>query len=153
MTKIYKNPRDLLGQEGTTYGPSSWLLIDQERVDGFAKVTGDDQWIHVDPEKAKDGPFGGTIAHGYLTMSLVNYFLPEMIDVQGFTHGVNLGTDRVRFVTPVPTGSEIRATSELLSAEEKKGSIQAIFRITVEIKGQEKPACIVDSISRYYPED
>ena len=79
MTKVYQSPRDLIGQEGTTLGPTEWLAIEQDRVNGFAEVTEDHQWIHVDPERAKDGPFGGTIAHGYLTMSLVNFFLPDLM--------------------------------------------------------------------------
>lgn len=152
MTKIYESPRDLLGQEGTTLGPSEWLLIDQDRVDGFAQVTGDHQWIHVDVERAKAGPFGGTIAHGYLTMSLVNLFLPELIEVRGFTHAVNVGADRLRFLNPVKVGSRIRGVGEVVSAEEIKGAVQSVVRVTVEIEGADKPACVVDTISRYFPE-
>lgn len=153
MVKIYENPRDLIGQEGTSFGPSNWLEIDQDRVNGFAEVTGDHQWIHVDVEKAKDGPFGTTIAHGYLTMSLVNVFLPELVEVRGFSHAVNVGADRLRFLSPVKVGSRIRATGEIVTVEEIKGGIQQIVRVTVEIEGEEKPACIIDTISRYYPED
>lgn len=151
MTKIYASPRDLIGQEGTALGPTEWLTIDQDRVNGFAEVTGDHQWIHVDVDRAKDGPFGGTIAHGYLTMSLVNHFLPDLIEVRGFTHAVNVGADRLRFLAPVKVGSRIRGVGEIVGVEEVKGAIQSVVRVTVEIEGSEKPACVVDTISRYFP--
>jgi acyl dehydratase len=152
MAKIYHSPRDLIGQEGTRLGPTDWLAIEQDRVNGFADVTGDHQWIHVDVERAKDGPFGGTIAHGYLTMSLVNFFLPDLIEVRGFTHAVNVGADRLRFLAPVKVGSRIRGVGEIVSVEEVKGAIQSVVRVTVEIEGSDKPACVVDTISRYFPE-
>lgn len=152
MTKVYQSPHDLIGQEGTALGATEWLTIDQDRVNGFAEVTGDHQWIHVDVERAKDGPFGGTIAHGYLTMSLVNYFLPDLIEVRGFTHAVNVGADRLRFLSPVKVGSRIRGVGEIVGVEEVKGAIQSVVRVTVEIEGSEKPACVVDTISRYFPE-
>lgn len=152
MAKIYESPRDLIGQEGTKLGPTDWLAIDQTRVNGFADVTGDHQWIHVDVERAKDGPFGGTIAHGYLTMSLVNFFLPDLIEVRGFTHAVNVGADRLRFLSPVKVGSRIRGVGEIVGVEEIKGAIQSVVRVTVEIEGSDKPACVVDTISRYFPE-
>ncbi len=152
MAKAYASPRDLIGQEGTQLGATDWLLIDQTRVNGFAEVTGDHQWIHVDVERAKDGPFGGTIAHGYLTMSLVNLFLPDLIEVRGFSHAVNVGADRLRFLSPVKVGSRIRGSGEIVSAEEIKGAIQSVVRVTVEIEGSDKPACVVKTISRYFPE-
>lgn len=152
MTKIYENPADLVGQEGTILGPSDWLEIDQKRVDQFAECTGDHQWIHVDVERANDGPFGATIAHGYLTLSLVSHFMPELIDVRGFAHAVNVGLDRVRFLSPVRVGSRIRAIGEITRVEEIKGAYQAIVRSTIEVEGMEKPACIAASISRYFPE-
>lgn len=152
MTKIFAKPADLVGAEGTQLGPTEWLLIDQDRVNGFAEVTGDHQWIHVDVERAKQGPFGGTIAHGYLTMSLVNYFLPQLIEVQGFAHAVNVGADRLRFLAPVKVGSRIRGVGEIVGVEEVKGATQSIVRVTVEIEGADKPACVVDTISRYFPE-
>jgi len=152
MTMIFERPADLIGKEGTRLAPTGWLAIEQDRVDGFAEVTGDHQWIHVDVERAKDGPFGGTIAHGYLTMSLVNYFLPQLIEVRGFAHAVNVGADRMRFLSPVKVGSRIRATGEIVSVEEVKGAIQSVVRVTIEIEGQDKPACVLDTISRYFPE-
>ena len=152
MTKVFDRPQDLIGAEGTQLGPTEWLAIDQARVDGFAEVTEDRQWIHVDVERAKAGPFGGTIAHGYLTMSLVNHFLPQLIEVRGFTHAVNVGADRLRFLNPVRVGARIRGRGEIVGVEDVKGAVQSVVRVTVEIEGEDKPACVVDTISRYYPE-
>ncbi|HLU91524.1 MAG TPA: MaoC family dehydratase [Pedomonas sp.] len=153
MAVVFNNPRELLGKEGTKLDASEWLTIEQDRIDAFGQVTGDLQWIHVDPERAKDGPFGATIAHGYLTLSLVNMFLPQMIDVRGFTAGINVGLDRLRFLNPVVVGSRIRGTGEIVKVEEVKGNaIQSVVRVTVEIEGKDKPACVVDTISRYFPE-
>lgn len=143
---------DLLGKEGLDLGVTDWLLIDQKRIDLFAEATGDHQWIHVDPERAKKGPFGTTIAHGYLTLSLANYFLPRLLTVEKFSSGVNVGADALRFLAPVPCGARIRGRGEILKVEEKKGAIQSTVKITIEIEGAEKPACIVDTISRYFPE-
>ena len=153
MAVIFNNPRDLVGKEGTQLEPSEWLTVEQDRIDAFADCTGDHQWIHVDPVKAKDGPFGATIAHGYLTLSLVNMFMPQMIDVRGFTAGVNVGMDKTRVLNPVVVGSRVRGTGEIVSVEEVKGgAIQAIIRVTVEIEGKDRPACVVDTINRYFPE-
>lgn len=152
MPHVFDRPQDLTGAEGTQLGPTEWLAIDQARVDGFAEVTEDRQWIHVDVERAKAGPFGGTIAHGYLTMSLVNHFLPQLIEVRGFTHAVNVGADRLRFLNPVRVGARIRGRGEIVAVEEVKGAVQSVVRVTVEIEGEDKPACVVDTISRYYPE-
>jgi acyl dehydratase len=153
MAVVFQSPRELLGREGTRLDASEWLRIDQQRIDDFARVTGDMQWIHVDPERARSGPFGATIAHGYLTLSLVNLFLPQMIEVRGMSSGVNVGVDRLRFLGPVVVGSRIRGQGEIISAEEvKNGAVQVVIRITVEIEGQEKPACVVDTISRFFPE-
>jgi len=153
MAIIFENPRDLLGQEGVKLDTSEWLTIEQSRIDAFADCTGDHQWIHVDPVRAKDGPFGATIAHGYLTLSLVNMFMPQIVEVRGFSAGVNVGMDRTRFLTPVVVGSRIRGTGEIVTVEEVKGgAIQAVIRVTVEIDGKDKPACVVDTINRYFPE-
>ena len=152
MTKVFESPANLMGSEGTQLGSTDWLRIDQDRVNGFADVTGDHQWIHVDVERARDGPFGGTIAHGYMTMSLVNFFLPQLIEVRGIAHAVNVGADRLRFLSPVKVGSRIRGAGEIVKVEEIKGAIQSVVRVTIEIEGSEKPACVVDTISRYFPE-
>lgn len=152
MTRVFSTPTGLLDAVGEQLGASDWLTIDQARIDLFADATDDHQWIHVDPERAKDGPFGACIAHGYLTLSLVNVFLPQIIDVQGIKMGVNVGCDKVRFPQPVTVGSRVRGVGELLSAEEAKGGIQSVVRVTVEIEGSDRPACVVDTISRYFPE-
>lgn len=132
-------------------GPSDWLTIEQDRIDTFAKATGDFQWIHVDPERAKDGPFGRTIAHGYLTMSLVNEFLPQLLRAEGLKMGVNYGADRLRFPAPVPVGSRIRASGELVKAEPMgEDAVQTTVRVTIEVEGGDKPACVVDVISRFH---
>jgi acyl dehydratase len=153
MAIIVPHPRALLGLEGTDLGVTDWLTVDQARIDGFAEVTEDRQWIHVDPVRAATGPFGATIAHGYLTLSLVNYFLPRLLEIRRFSAGVNVGADRLRFLAPVPAGTRIRGRGEIVKVEEAKGgAIQSTVRITVEIEGADKPACVVDTISRYYPE-
>ncbi|TCM14624.1 acyl dehydratase [Novosphingobium sp. PhB165] len=148
---VFATPAALMGAEGTQLGPTDWFAVDQDRVDRFAEVTGDDQWIHVDVERAKAGPFGGTIVHGYLTLSLVNMFMPQMIEVRGFSAGVNVGMDRTRFLAPVLVGSRLRARGEVVAAEEIKGAIQSTVRVTVEVEGSDKPALVIDTISRYYP--
>lgn len=149
--RVFATPEEMLGAEGSWLGPTDWLRVDQARVDGFADVTGDHQWIHVDVARAEAGPFGGTIVHGYLTLALVNLFLPQMIDVQGSASAINVGADRLRFLSPVKTGSRIRATGEIVSVERIKGAIQSVVRVTIEIEGADRPACSVETISRYYP--
>lgn len=134
---------------GKALGTTDWLEITQERIDQFAQATGDDQWIHVDPERAKSGPFGATIAHGYLTMALSNYFLPQIVDVRGISMGINYGVDKVRFPVPVKVGSRVRGRAELVSVEAIKGGMQAKILIVIDIEGQEKPACVIESVSRY----
>lgn len=152
MPVVFDTPRDMLGQEGRQLGVSEWLLIDQAMIDAFAALTGDDQWIHVDPVRAAAGPFGKTIAHGYFTLSLVNGFLPHLIEVRGFSAGVNVGADYLRFVAPVPVDSRVRATGEIRRVEVVKGdAVQATYRITVEIEGDSRPACVVDAVARYFP--
>jgi acyl dehydratase len=139
----------VLAAAGTHLGYSDWLEITQERIDGFAEATGDHQWIHVDPERAKDGPFGTTIAHGYLTLSLSNHFLPQIVEVRGISMGINYGVDKVRFPTPVPVGSRIRAGAEVVAVQEIEGGVQATTRVTIELEGASKPACVIESLSRY----
>ena len=152
MATVFESPADLEGAVGQHLGYSDWLEIDQARIDKFADATGDHQWIHVDPQRAREGPFGSTIAHGYLTQSLVNYFLPQIVEVRGISMGVNYGADRIRFPAPVPVGSRLRGSAELLEAEDVKGgAVQAKIRVTVEVEGGERPACVIDTISRYYP--
>ncbi len=150
MSRRFDSPRDLLKVENEPLGASEWITMEQSRIDMFAKATGDDQWIHVDPVRAKDGPYGVCIAHGYLTLSLAALFLPKIFDLHGFSMGLNYGCDKVRFINVVRVGDRVRGSGLLLKAEEIKGSIQAVIRITIEIEGNEKPACVVDTIGRYF---
>ncbi|MBO6902129.1 MAG: MaoC family dehydratase [Rhizobiaceae bacterium] len=148
---IFSSPAEAIDAVGRKLGPSDWLLVKQERIDLFARATGDHQWIHVDPVRAKDGPFGTTIAHGYLTFSLINMFLPELFEARDMKMGVNYGADKLRFPAPVPTGSRVRATGELAKAELiGDDAVQTTCRIVIEIEGGDKPACVADIIGRYY---
>jgi acyl dehydratase len=136
---------------GDTFGPSSWLEITQERIAGFADATGDHQWIHVDPEKAAQGPFGTTIAHGFLTLSLLVKFIDEVRPSSGdFRMGINYGVNRVRFPAPVPVGSKLRAHFKVLEVTEVEGGIQVVTEGTVEREGGEKPVCVAEMVSRHY---
>ncbi len=134
---------------GDTFGPSSWVEITQEKIDLFAEATGDHQWIHVDPERAKDGPFGTTIAHGYLTLSLVPMASFEVVPSSG-RMGINYGVNRVRFPAPVPVGSRLRTSFEVSQVEEIQGGDQVTMTATVEREGGEKPVCVAEVISRHY---
>ena len=156
MSEVASAPRTILdgpdavrAAVGSHLGHSGWLQVDQDRVDLFAEATGDHQWIHVDPARAAAGPFGATIAHGYLTLALSNYFLPQIVEVRGFAMGVNYGVDKVRFPAPVRVGSRIRAGAELVEVAELTKGLQTLIRITVEIEGGDKPACVIDSLSRW----
>jgi acyl dehydratase len=152
MPTVFNSPNDLSAAVGKQLGKSEWIQITQDRINKFADATGDHQWIHVDVERAKKGPFGAPIAHGYLTLSLVSLFLPQIMEVHGISMGVNYGTDKVRFPAPVPVGSKIRGSGELLEVESVGGGgVQATVRVTIEVEGKDKPACVVDSIARFYP--
>lgn len=151
MPMIFETPAALLAHVGAQLGQSEWISVEQSRIDQFAEATGDHQWIHVDPVRAASGPFGACIAHGYLTLALVNLFLPQIVEVRGIAMGVNYGCERVRFPNVVRAGSRVRGTAQLVAAEEVKGGVQATIRVSVEIEGEERPGCVVDTISRYYP--
>ena len=149
MTTVFDSPDDLAAAVGNHLGHSEWVEGDQTRINQFAEATGDHQWIHVDSERAATGPFGATIAHGYLTLSMTNQFLPEIVRVEGISMGINYGTEKVRFPSPVLVGSRIRAGGELVSVDEVAGGIQTGIRLTVEVEGSDRPACGVDSVSRF----
>lgn len=149
MTTVFDSPDALLAAIGDDLGSSEWIRVEQDRIDGFADATGDHQWIHVDPEAAAAGPFGTTIAHGYLTLALTNQFLPEIVRVDNVSMGINYGVNKVRFPQPVAVGSRVRGHAVLTAAEEINGGVQAVITITVEIDGGDKPACIVESVSRF----
>ncbi len=158
MSEVQTEPRrpvaidveELAGRAGESLGQSSWQGITQERVDRFADATGDRQWIHVDPERAATGPFGSTVAHGFLTVSLAPMLLAEVLEVGGAGLVVNYGLNRVRFPAPVPVGSRVRGRVELLGVDDVAGGVQAELRVTVELEGSEKPACVMDMLFRYY---
>ena len=135
---------------GATLGPTEWMSVTQARIDGFADATNDHQWIHVDADAARDGPFGATIAHGYLTLSLVNSFMPDLLNVTNISMGVNYGCDKVRFPSPVKVDSQIRARGEIVSVEQAGQGVQVCVRVWVEIEGGDRPACVVDTLSRFY---
>jgi acyl dehydratase len=142
---------DAKAKVGQEIGFSEWMLIDQARVNGFAEVTGDHQWIHVDVERAKrESPFGGPIAHGYLTVSLLAKFAGECIAVDGIKLAVNYGLNRVRFASPVKVGSRLRARFVLAAVDDIAGGAQMTWQATVEIDGGEKPACIAEMLTRWY---
>jgi acyl dehydratase len=141
---------ELRGAVGEQLGYTDWVEIEQKRIDLFAEATGDHQWIHVDPEKAATGPFGTTIAHGYLTLSLLPLFGPQLISVEGVKMGVNYGTNKVRFPAPVPVGSRLRATGTITAVDDVPGGVQVSLAFTVEREGGDKPVCVAESVSRYY---
>ncbi|MWA04885.1 dehydratase [Actinomadura sp. LD22] len=148
--RVFRSIEDLRAAEGDVLGTSDWLAIDQKRIDGFADATGDHQWIHVDPERAASGPFGGTIAHGYLTLSLLPYFASQNYRIEGARMSVNYGLNKVRFVSPVRVGSRLRGTTELLEVADLDTGAQLRFRTTIELEGSEKPACVAETLSRQY---
>jgi len=151
VTLVLNGLDELKARAGTDLGRSQWLEVTQERVNTFADATGDHQWIHVDLEAARSGPFGGTIAHGYLTLSLVIPMFGELLSVQGIRMGLNYGLNRVRFPTPVPVGSRIRLAAGIDSVEEVgANAMQAVVNLTVELEGSDKPACVAQAIYRYY---
>lgn len=141
---------ELKSHVGEELGVSDWHEVTQEKIDAFAEVTGDDQWIHVDPERAKDTPFGGTIAHGYYTLGLGPMFSYAMFKVEGFAFGVNYGLNRVRFPAPMPVGGKVRMRAKLASVEELPGGAQIVVEQTFESEGAEKPVCVAESLSRVY---
>jgi acyl dehydratase len=141
--------RDLVDAVGTDLGTTEWVRIDQHRIDRFAEVTEDRQWIHVDPERAKQGPFGKPIAHGYLTLSLVSKFLLELIAVTDAGSVVNYGLDRLRFPSPVPTGAQVRGHGEFVSAARIRGGTQTVIRVTVECDASNRPAAVADVVTLF----
>jgi acyl dehydratase len=148
--KTYRNMAELQALVGAPLGSSDWLTVDQDRIDKFAAVTGDDQWIHVDPQRAAKGMFGSTVAHGFLTLSLLPFFLRSSHKVEGARMTVNYGLNRVRFPSPVPVNSRLRAHFKLQSFEPIEGGVQIITEVTVEREGHAKPVCVAESVGRLY---
>jgi acyl dehydratase len=141
---------EVKGYVGKELGVSDWLEVTQEKIDAFAEVTGDDQWIHIDPERAKQSPFGGTIAHGYFTLSLAPRFSYDMFNFEGFAFGINYGLNRVRFPAPMPVGGKVRMRAKLAAVDEIPGGAQITTELTFELDGGEKPVCVAESLSRVY---
>ncbi|MEO3783619.1 MaoC family dehydratase [Actinocorallia sp. B10E7] len=149
--KIFNGIEELEQAVGTHLGYSDWHTVTQEQIDTFAEATGDHQWIHVEPEKAAQGPFGGTIAHGYLTLSLVPMLVWQVYKVEGVSMGINYGANKLRFPSPVPVGSRVRAGVELLSVTPGGGGYQVTSKVTIEREGGGKPACVVETVSIVVP--
>jgi acyl dehydratase len=148
--RVFTGADELLAAAGEQLGTSDWMAIDQQRVNAFADATEDHQWIHVDPQRAADGPFGTTIAHGFLTLSLLPYLVFQTYRVEGAGMTVNYGLNKVRFPAPVPVGSMVRAEVTLVEANEVAGGVQLVLRATMQIKGEEKPGCVADWVTRVY---
>lgn len=148
--KIYQDVAELKALVGSQIGVSDWLDIDQTRISEFAAATGDDQWIHVDPVRAAAGMFGATVAHGFLTLSLLPFFIRSSHKVNGARMSVNYGLNRVRFPSPVPVNSRLRAHFKLLSYESIEGGVQLVTEVTIEREGQGKPVCVAESVGRLY---
>jgi acyl dehydratase len=148
--RVFADLDELRAAVGSTLGPSDWITVDQAQIDGFADATGDHQWIHVDPERAVAGPFGATIAHGFLTLSLVPVLLQSLYRIDSVKMAVNYGLNRVRFPAPVPVGSRLRASAEVAEVEEVQGGVQIVMRTTIEREGGEKPVCVAETVVRCY---
>jgi len=149
MPRTFASTAELAGAVGADLGTTDWITVTQDQVDKFADATLDHQWIHTDSDRARQGPFGGPIAHGYLTMSLASHFLSDLARVDGISMGINYGVDKVRFPSPVPVGSKLRGHGEVVDVKEVPGGVQAVVRVTIEREGGDKPAAIVDTVSRY----
>jgi acyl dehydratase len=142
-------PEDLLDLVGATMGESRWHEIDHPRVNAFAEATGDRQWIHVDQDRAKAGPFGGIVAHGFLTLALIPVFLDETVEVGNVTAMVNYGLNKVRFPAAVPVGGRVRARVELAGARTRAAGVEATFTVTTELRGSRRPACVAEMVVVY----
>ena len=150
MTTTIKGADELKSRVGDHMGYSDWHEVTQQQVNQFAEATGDHQWIHIDPERAKSGPFGGPIAHGYLTLSMAPALLHEVLIIEGFSMGVNYGINKLRFPAPVPVGKRLRVGATLKAADDVAGGVQPTLELRFEVEGQEKPACIAEVVYRYY---
>jgi acyl dehydratase len=148
--RVFASLSEFAAAAGDELGTTDWIEIDQERIDRFAEATGDHQWIHVDPERAASGPFGRTIAHGLLTLSMLPVVMQELYRVDGVSMAVNYGLEKVRFPAPVPVGSKIRGSSRIESTQRLEGAVQGNVVTTIEVDGSDRPACVVHSIVRYY---
>jgi acyl dehydratase len=151
MTTILDGAEGIRAKLGKHLGPGPYVLLTQERINQFAEATGDRQWIHVDESRAKDGPYGKTIAHGLLTLSMISELNRDVFRFSGFKMGLNYGYQKVRFPAPAPVGSRLRLSACILAVEDVPKAIQTTLELTVEIEGREKPACVAEMIFRHYP--
>ncbi|SDY90601.1 Acyl dehydratase [Micromonospora pattaloongensis] len=153
--RTFASPAELIAAVGETIGPGPWHPIEQSRVDAFAGATGDHQWIHTDPQRAAAGPFGGTIAHGYLTLSLIPWLMRDLYTVAGARMGVNYGLNKVRFPAPLRTGRSVRASATIAEATPVSGGgVQLVVTVVISSDGGEKPVCVAETVSRvYFPEE
>ena len=151
--RVFASPAELVAAVGETFGPGPGLLVDQARIAAFADATDDHQWIHLDAERAAAGPFGGTVAHGYLTLSLLPALSRDLYRCEGVGMVVNYGLNRVRFPAPLLSGSLVQASAELTSVEPVAGALQVVMTVTVQAEGAAKPCCVAASVSRLYPAD
>lgn len=149
MTTVLDEPADLLKMVGHVLGTTDWITVTQHQVDLFAEATGDRQWIHTDPQRAAKGPFKGTIAHGYLTLSLAPVVISEVLQIRELTAALNYGLNKVRFPAPVPVGAQIRGVVTVMSAQQKTSGVEGVFTLTYEIDGGDRPACVADVIVLY----
>ena len=149
MTTYLETPTDLIDLVGQQLGTTEWIKVTQEQVNLFADATGDHQWIHTDPQRAAKGPFKGTIAHGYLTLSLAPAVISEVLQIGEVTSALNYGLNKVRFPAPVRVGSQMRATVSVMSAQQKTSGVESVFELTYEIDGEKRPACVADVIVLY----
>jgi acyl dehydratase len=147
--KVFAGLDELVAAEGVQLGPTEWLEVSQDRVNLFADATDDHQWIHIDPARAAEGPFGGTIAHGLLTLSLLPHFTHQLYRVENVAMAINYGYNKVRFITPVPVGAKLRARAEIAEVKQLEGAVQATMTVTVEVGGSDKPAAVAESIVRF----
>jgi acyl dehydratase len=150
VVKEFSGLDEFVAAQGSQLGPTDWLEITQERVNLFADATDDHQWIHVNPERAANGPFGGTVAHRLLTLSLLPHFTRQLYTVDNVAVAINYGYNKVRFVTPLRVGAKIRARAEIAKVDQLEGAVQATVQITVEIEGSDKPAAVAESIARFF---
>ncbi|MGK5533773.1 MaoC family dehydratase [Streptomyces sp. URMC 129] len=148
--RIFTSPDELRAATGEQLGTSEWLEIGQKKIDLFAEATGDHQWIHVDPERAATGPFGSTIAHGYLTLALLPVLVPQVVRVEGVRMALNYGVNKVRFPAPVPVGSRVRAGVAVAEVTDAGEGVQVVLAVTMEREGGSKPVCVAESVTRYY---
>jgi acyl dehydratase len=149
MTTVLEQPADLLGLVGQSLGTTEWINVTQQQIDLFADATGDRQWIHTDAERATKGPFKGTIAQGYLTLSLTPAVIAEVLEIRELTAALNYGLNKVRFPAPVRVGSQVRAAVTVASAQQKTSGVESVFKLTYEIDGEARPACVADVIVLY----